>query len=297
MSDDVEATRAQILAKKIQLAELTGRAALERQLDVLAGALNARDAVQQRYEKGRRRKYGLTANDHVRVRVARGIFDQRVTALKQVGDFPLARLVDYTGELFWFGLLPVHEGMSFKADDQRFTVRQVTTGAVLATSEQGESRTFTGGQVMRATEFTPNADESRYQAAAALEIPRVALSETLPVHVVDSRRAKNVCPRDPEMVVSLSVRGQRVELVNAEDGFGLLSRLISEETVMHFQMATVDGVQVVQQVIVLSAQDSVLEGTRRTKDSQKLHARLLQLLARALGAEVVGSVASSAQAA
>jgi hypothetical protein len=297
MSDDVEATRAQILSKKTELAERTGRAALERQLESLAAALNARDVVQQRYEKGRRRKYGLTANDHVRVRVARGVFDQRVTALKQMGDFPLARLVDYTGEIFWFGLLPVHEGLGFKADDQRFTVRQVTTGVIMATSEKGESRTFTGSQLMRATDFTPNADARLYQAAAALEVPRIALSDALQVYVIDSRRAKKVCPRDPELVVSLSLSGQRVELVNPEDSFGLMSRLICKETVMHFQVQTVDGVQVVQQVIVLSAVDSVLDKTKQTQASPKLHARLLQLVARVLGAEVVEHVTSPAQAA
>ena len=66
---------------------------------------------------------------------------------------------------------------------------------------------------------------------------------------------------------------------------------------MHFQVQTVDGVQVVQQVIVLSAVDSVIDKTKQTKASPKLHARLLQLVARVLGAEVVESVASPAQAA
>lgn len=286
MSDDPDKTRDQIASKKVELAELTGRAALQRHLEILSSALNARDHLLNATERARNRKYGITAHDQARIRLARATFEERRAATLQT-DFSLAKLVDYSGALYWFGMIPVHVGMQFDLEDQTYQVAQVSSGTVMAVDRDGHTHAFTNTQLHRARNLLPTSDQTAYQPPETLNVPNLSSLPGFKIHVIDARTSDRLVPRNPEQVVSIAVKGREVSLAHPDDGHGLRHRLLTGHTVMHFLTESDDtGNFIVQAAIVLSTDPGMVNRTRQMQESPDLHARLLQMAAQALGAQV-----------
>ncbi|MFC6662455.1 hypothetical protein [Deinococcus multiflagellatus] len=151
LSENPDATRAAIQAKKEELAERTGQAAFRRKCQVLAQVTSARRALKAQIQQANRRKNGWTAFDHLRIASARRNFQRLETSLATYSaeEFPLGRLATYLGDLDWMYGLPFHQGLHFTLGEQSYTVTGFTPNAVQCKNAAGMQTTFTPREVLR----------------------------------------------------------------------------------------------------------------------------------------------------
>ncbi|BDP44495.1 hypothetical protein DAETH_44640 (plasmid) [Deinococcus aetherius] len=294
LSDDPEQTRREIQEKKKTLEELTGRAALRRNLEVLARVLSVRERVQTVRERANARKNGWTANDHALLTQAREAYGRVKRELDLLGDFSFARLLDYAGELHWIGVLPVHVGLTFVHEGGRVEVTQVSAGAVTVVRETGESTVLNFRQVTGATGYEGSTHPGHYRESLSLGArPTISLPKNAAVHALDARRV-NPVPQNPEGVISVSVRGDEVMLHASPDKYALRSLLITGHVIMHYAVRTEGEHLTVTQVAVLSSDSQVVEGTQKQLASERFRERLLAIVAMALGADPIRDRAHAA---
>ncbi|QBY07204.1 SNF2-related:helicase (plasmid) [Deinococcus metallilatus] len=294
LSDDPEQTRREIREKKKTLEELTGRAALRRNLEVLARVLSVQGRVQTVRERAHARKNGWTANDHALLTQAREASGRVRRELDLLGEFSFARLLNYVGELHWIGVLPVHVGLTFVHEGGRVEVTQVSAGAVTAVRETGESTVLNFRQVTGGAGYEASTHSGHYRESLSLGArPTISLPKNAAVHALDARRV-NPVPRNPEGVISVSVRGDEVMLHASPDKYALRSLLITGHVVMHYAVRTEGEHLTVTQVAVLSGDPRVVEGTGKQLVSERFRERLLAIVATALGADPIRDRAHAA---
>ncbi|GAA5533839.1 helicase-related protein [Deinococcus aluminii] len=294
LSDDPEQTRREIVEKKEKLEELTGRAALRRNLEVLARVLSVRDRIQTVRERASARKQGWTAHDHALMTQAREAFIRVRRELDLLGDFSFTRLLDYAGELHWVGVLPVHVGMTFLHEGARVEVTQVTSSAVNATTADGGRLALSFRQVMGGSAFEASTHPQHYrEAAALLHQPTISLPEAAVIHALDARQV-NPVPRDPEGVITVSVKGDEISLHATLDKFLLRSLLITGHVVMHYAVKTEGEHLTVTQVAVLSNDPAVVAGTQKQVAVPRFRERLLGIAATAMNASPIRDRAHAA---
>lgn len=292
MSDNPDQTRSEIAQKKMELEKLTERTNLERKLELIAEAMNARDLLMSHLERAKERKHGVTANDQLKIRNASKIFEsRRATALAT--EHPMSKMVDYQGTKYWFGIVPVHEGMKFTLDDTEFEVRQIMAhGTVLSVDETGNTRSFTGYQVSKARNFQPTSNSSMFSAPEKLKIPELQ-GQIEKIYVLDGKLGRGLVPKNPEKVITISVKGRAIDLENPSNGLVLQNRLYSDFTIMHFlSEVTADGHYIIKNVAIISNNDTTLKRTRNIIGQPEFQAKLL-----ALAAQAIGGVVQSPQAA
>ncbi|WP_380081497.1 N-6 DNA methylase [Deinococcus soli (ex Cha et al. 2016)] len=157
LSEDPDATRAAIQAKKEELAERTGQAAFRRKCQLLAQVTYARRSLKALIAHANKRKNGWTAFDHFRVTGARRNHERLAATLSTYSaeDFPLARLATYKGALEWMYGLPFHAGLHFTLGERALTVTSLTVNAVTATDEVGNAVTLTPREIVRGGGTSP----------------------------------------------------------------------------------------------------------------------------------------------
>lgn len=287
MSDDPDRTREEIKQKKVQLEELTGRAAMERKLMLVSEAWNARDLLTRQIEKARSRKHGVTAHDKITIKRLTDTFKER-RKLALDTELPLSKVVDFRHTIHWFGLVPVHEGMKFSFEDQEFEVRQLLDGGtVMAVNAEGHSRVFSGYQVRNSKNFKPSADETAYSPVEELSIPNVSSKGEFKIYVRDGMQKGGLTPKNPEEVITLAVKGREVSMESPDNHTMLMHRLLSNYTVMHFlSEVTPEGNIEVKSAVIISNSGQTLERTQQMMNNPSFKEKLLELLAQGMNAVV-----------
>jgi len=287
LSDDPEQTRQEILEKKQKLEELTGRAALRRNLETLARVLSVRERIQTVRDRASGRKYGWTANDHALMTQAREAFSRVKRELDLIGDFSFTRLIDYTGELHWMGVLPMHMGMTFEHEGTHVEVTQITSNSVSVTTAEGQPVVLTYRQVMAGSNYAASTHPKHYgQPLALLSQPTISLPDSAVFHVLDARRV-NPVPQSPENVITVSVKGESVDLHAEADKFLLRSLLVTGHVVIHYAVRAEGEHLTVTQVSVLSNDPGVIAGSQKQAASSQFRERLLQIIATAMRADAI----------
>lgn len=294
LSDNPEQTRREITEKKQRLEELTGRAALRRNLETLSRVLTVRQHVDTVRDRASARKHGWTANDHALMTKAREAYARVKRELDLLPDFSFSRLLDYTGELHWIGVMPVHVGMTFVHEGQRVEVTQVSNSAVSVMNAEGQSLALSYRQLTSGTAFEASAHAAHYrESSLGLHQPTISLPDGAPIHAVDARRV-NPQPQNPEGVITVSVRGEEVGLHANADKFTLRSLLITGHVVMHYAIRTDGEHLTVTQVAVLSNDPRMVEQTAKVKENAAFRERLLKLVATAMSASPIRDRAHAA---
>ena len=293
LSDDVEATKKAIAEKKTKLEELTGRAALRRNLETLSRTLIARDRVTKLREDANARKNGWTARDHAKIGQARDIFLRMKRELDLISEFSFTRLVNYTGEIHWIGVLPVHVGMTFQHEGKRAEVTQVTEMNVNVLLDTGQGTALNFRQVAGGTAHAASVNPAQYREALSLERPTISLALDARVFVLDAQRV-NPVPKDADNVVTVSVHENQVRLQDGQDKFLLRSVLITGGVIMHYGLRPEGTHLVVTQVAVLTTDARTIENAEKFAVSGAFRDRLLQIIGTALGAETIKDRAKAA---
>lgn len=294
LSDDPDQTRQEILEKKTKLEELTGRAALRRNLEVFSRVLTVRQHLDTIRERASARRHGWTANDHALMTKARDAYARVHRELDLIPDFSFARLLDYAGQLHWVGVLPVHVGMTFLHEGRRVEVTQVTAAAVGVTTGDGGHLPLTYRQVTSGAAFEASVHASHYRAAPlVLHQPTISFPDSAPLHALDARQV-NPQPKDPDAVITLSVKGEAVTLHPSADRYTLRSLLITGAVLLHLKVRADGEHLTVTQAAVLSTDPRVVAQTQGLTGNAAFRARVLNLAATAMNAEAIRDRAHAA---
>ncbi|WP_164473518.1 helicase-related protein [Deinococcus psychrotolerans] len=293
MSDDPERTRKEILERKQELAELTGRAGLKRKLDVLSRLFMARQHVHSIRERACAREKGWTANDHALLSKSKEVYERMVQEVKMLGEWDFARLIHYQGTIHWVGVLPLHRGMRLKHDGEWGSITDIKDQVVSLLFDDGSGAALSLWDVTKGNDFQVSQDATQFVEAAAFSVPTLSMGVSVAVHVLDARRV-NPLPKDPQAVVTVSVQNGDVRLHPEPDKYLVRSLLVTGSVVMHFMVKS-DGEHLsVIQVAVLSDDAATVEASTKAQQSEKFRARLLDIAAVALGAQAIRDRAHAA---
>lgn len=287
LSEDPEATRQAIEAKKRELAERTGQAAFRRKCQILARATYARQEVKSLIATANRRKKGWTTLDHMRVAVARRTYERAQAEVETYSaqDFPLLRLATFRGKIEWAYGLPFHTGLGFTLGDHTHQVQAVSVNTVTTVDEAGTRHTLTLRDVCRSgRDFTPQPDDGWYEtrdsATEGVARLEVHLKPDAAVTVLNGR-AVNPVPGS-QNVLTVCVRGGLVESVTGANEAHLRFLLTGGATVIHYLIRHDEQGVHVEQAAVLAPDSQTRDRTRLVVDTPKFRARLTEIARLAL---------------
>ncbi|ASN83205.1 DEAD/DEAH box helicase [Deinococcus ficus] len=288
MSDDPEATRLMIEKKKEELAELTGRAAFKRRLQVLYKAWNARGHLKTTIERAQRRKDGWTALDYLRVAHARRQHSSAVRELEAPEVFALNHLVNYRQHIAWDCGLPFHAEMTFTLDDARYRINRLDPNEALCTAE-GVGTTVTLALrdiARRGSDFAPSDARFAYDekpATEGMQLARVTMPGNVPVQALLAGRV-DPTPKRNEGVVSVVVNGNVVESVTGTNTATLRMHLSRGATLVHYLTQESKEGLVISHVVVICPNDKLHQSTTGLLQDSRFHQRLKDIVETALAA-------------
>ena len=284
MSDDPDKTRREILERKKELEELTGRAGLRRKLDILSRLFMERDRLRSIQGKASARELGWTAHDHVLLSRSNAAYLALLNDVQALGQWDFARLIQYKGPILWVGVLPLHRGMTFTHNGENVRLTSIKDGVVQVVKDDGQGLALSFWDASKGSDHHVSSDPEQYQESEALIPPTLSLASDAQVHVLDARRL-NPVPKDRSSVVTVSVQGGMVNLHPEVDKYLLRSLLATGNVVMHFMMNAQGEHLSITQVVVLSDDLATVQASQKAASSIKFRQRLEQVAALALGAE------------
>jgi hypothetical protein len=162
------------------------------------------------------------------------------------------------------------------------------------TTEDGGHLPLTYRQVTSGAAFEASVHASHYRAAPlVLHQPTISFPDSAPLHALDARQV-NPQPKDPDAVITLSVKGEAVTLHPSADRYTLRSLLITGAVLLHLKVRADGEHLTVTQAAVLSTDPRVVAQTQGLTGNAAFRARVLNLAATAMNAEAIRDRAHAA---
>ncbi|ADY27472.1 helicase domain protein (plasmid) [Deinococcus proteolyticus MRP] len=287
MSDDPDATKAQIDEKRGHLSELTAKAQLRRQMETLSAAIAVRNSLRSTVHIANERKLGWTANDHTLVTQKQRAFARLSQDVERLKDFPFGKLLKYRGEIAIYGELPLHIGLQVDIDGETWEVTSFGSEEATLVSPGGVHLNK-DIRSLRGLPLKPSPYPEHYQEESLAQSTTMSWDAQAKIHIINPQGAA-LKPKDQEGVLTICLHGNAWELLDRPEAYTVRSHLNQGATVLHV-MVRPDGSHLsILGVAVLCASPKGRERLLAVKESDALKEQFAQVAAQSIGANLIKS--------
>lgn len=286
MSDSPEALRANIEQQKQRIAQNSETQRIRRRTDALYSAVLAKDEWRGAVLLASSRPNGWTAHDYLRVASAEHTFNRARQAVDDPASFALASIIDYEGEVIWYGGVPIHAGMTFQYDKQPLRIETISPNEQQIEARDqasGERKILTLREVAYGgSEWTPNPDPALYvrevHQAQGFEVD---LHWKCQIRVYSGPATQPIRTTEPPLSVSLL--GSTVEVLHNLAPDELNNRFTRGETVIHFLMVPGRGKLVIEHLVILAPNAEAAQVLNQLTHQDGFRKNLVNVARQALG--------------